>query len=136
MFGFEGYKSRKAIASHLRMQSIGTSPGASFRISDTEIFLYTGIENAPDEYVSGEKSSSLSQNIQYESAAENRVLTATSKRPNSVGYAAARFKRALHWHRVKDKKVEGCKKSMDEGSLDSCTKWNSNNSDETPISLR
>ncbi|XP_019442836.1 PREDICTED: protein phosphatase 1 regulatory subunit 12A-like isoform X2 [Lupinus angustifolius] len=136
MFGFEGYNSRKAIASQLRMQSIGRSPGTSFRISDTEILLYTGIENSPDDHGSGGKSSSSSEHIPYDSAAMNHVSTATSKRPNSVSYAAARLKRALQWHRVKDKKGEGSKKSMDEGSLDSYSKWNNNNSDESPLSLR
>ncbi|CAL0317388.1 unnamed protein product [Lupinus luteus] len=136
MFGSEGYNSRKAIASQLRMQSLGSSPGASFRISDTEIFCHTGIENAPDDYGSGGKSSSSSEHIPYDSAAENHVSTATSKRPNSVSYAATRLERALQWLRVKDKKGEGSKKSMDEGSLDSYSKWSNNNSDETPISLR
>lgn len=146
MFGCEGYNSRKAIASHLRMQSIGSSPGTSFRISDNEIFLYTGIENVLDASASIDhgiagimSSSSSSEHIPYDSTTEmNRVSAAASKRPSSVNYAAARLKRALHWPRVKDKKVEGFKKSMmDEGSVDSsCRKWNNNSCDETHTPLR
>ncbi|KAK7381014.1 hypothetical protein VNO78_33537 [Psophocarpus tetragonolobus] len=138
MFGCQGHSSRKAIASHLRKQSIGSSPGTSFRVSDTEIFLYTGIENVSDasaDHGSGGMSSSSSEHIPYDpNAPENRVPTAT-KRPSSVNYAAARLKRALQWSRVKDKKSEGFKKSTDEGSVDSCRKWN-NSFDETPTPLR
>ncbi|OIW06440.1 hypothetical protein TanjilG_05211 [Lupinus angustifolius] len=135
MFGCQGYNSRKAIASHLRMQSIGSSPGASFRISDTEIFLYTGIKNAPYDNGNARKSSSSSEHIPYDSTAENNISTATSKRPSSVNYAAARLKRALQWHRVKDKKAEIPKKYMEEGCMDPCRKSN-NNTDETPTPLR
>ena len=94
------YSSRKAIASHLRMQSIGSSPGTSFRVSDTEIFLYTGIENVSDasaDHGNGGVSSSSSEHIPYDpNAVENRAST-TSKRPSSVNYAAARLK--THTHR-------------------------------------
>lgn len=143
MFGCQGHSSRKAIASHLRMQSIGSSPGTSFRVSDTEIFLYTGIENnvsdASADHGSGGMSSSSSEHIPFDpNVAENRASTA-SKRHSSVNYAASRLKRALQWSsRVKDKKSEGFKKSStDECSVDSCKKWNNNDSfDETPTPLR
>ncbi|ESW23551.1 hypothetical protein PHAVU_004G056800 [Phaseolus vulgaris] len=139
MFGCQGHSSRKAIASHLRMQSIGSSPGTSFRVSDTEIFLYTGIENVSDtsaDHGNGGVSSSSSEHIPYDpNAVENRVSTA-SKRPSSVNHAAARLKRALLWPRVKDKKCEEkFKKSTDEASVDSCRKGN-NSLDETPTPLR
>ncbi|KAK7316062.1 hypothetical protein VNO77_34734 [Canavalia gladiata] len=141
MFGCQGHSSRKAIASHLRMQSIGSSPGTSFRISDTEIFLYTGIENvsaeASADHGSGGISSSSSEHIPYDpNTTENRISTTTSKRPSSVNYAAARLKRVLQWPRVKDKKGEGFKKSTDEGSVESCRKWNNSSYDETPTPLR
>jgi len=137
MFGCQGHSSRKAIASHLRMQSIGSSPGTSFRVSDTEIFLYTGIENnvsdASADHGNGGVSSSSSEHIPYDpNAVENRVSTA-SKRPSSMNHAAARLKRALLWPRVKDK--EKFKKSTDESSVSSGRKWN-NSFDETPTPLR
>ncbi|XP_027358023.1 serine/threonine-protein phosphatase 6 regulatory ankyrin repeat subunit B-like isoform X2 [Abrus precatorius] len=138
MFGCQGYSSRKAIASHLRMQSIGSSPGTSFRISDTEIFLHTGIENVSDasaDHGSGGVSSSSSEHVPYDPNAIGNRISTISKRPSSVNYAAAKLKRALQWPKVKDKKSEGFKKSLDEGSVESFKKW-TNSCDETPTPLR
>ncbi|KAK7338405.1 hypothetical protein VNO77_19012 [Canavalia gladiata] len=125
MYRYQGYNSRKAIASsHMKMHSIGGSPGTSFRISDTQMFLYTGIENASDassDQGSVGMSSSSSEHTAYDSTAENRLST-TSKRLS----VAAGLKRVLQWPLVKDK----FKKSMDEASVDSCRKWD--RTDETP----
>lgn len=143
MFGFRGYDSRKAIASHLRMQSIGSSPGTKFQILDSEIFLYTGIENVLSNHhrggIIGTSNSSSSEHIPYESTNENSVsVSTTSKRPSSVNYAASRLKKALHWStKPKEKKIERSKKlSNDDVSLDSssCKKMSTNSFDE--ISLR
>ncbi|RDX84189.1 E3 ubiquitin-protein ligase mib1, partial [Mucuna pruriens] len=135
MFHRQGYNSRKGIASHMKMHSIGGSPGTSFRVSDTQIFLYTGIENASDassDQGSAGMSSSSSDHTAYDSAAENRAST-TSKRPS----VAAGLKRVLQWPLVKDKKAEGIRKSMDEeGSVDSCRKWDTTVTDEIPTPLR
>lgn len=149
MFGCQGYSSRKAIASHLRMQSIGSSPGTSFRISDTEIFLYTGIENVLDvnaDHGNAGLSSSSSEHIPYDSTTEKIISISSSgkgqeKRPSSVNYAASKLKKVLHWPKAKDKKIEGTKKSIiDDGStsVDSCRKWSNSNStcDEIPTPLR
>ncbi|KAI5443408.1 hypothetical protein KIW84_012159 [Lathyrus oleraceus] len=138
MFGFRGHDSRKAIASHLRMQSnIGTSPGTKFRIQDSEIFLYTGIENVLSNHhrgIVGGSNSSSSENIPYEPSTNESSVKKTS----SVNYAASRLKKALHWStKPKDqKKVERSKKlSNDEVSFDSsCKKLSTNSVDE--ISLR
>lgn len=125
MFGCKDYDSRKAIASHLKMQG-GSSPGTSFRISDTEIFLYTGIENNVLEAFAGHEnpglnlmnSSSSPEHNTYDDNQRNSTATiSSSKRPSSVNYAAARLKRVLQWPRVKEKKSEGF-------------------SDETPTPLR
>ncbi|CAJ1784642.1 unnamed protein product [Sphenostylis stenocarpa] len=132
MFHNQGYSSRKSTATHMKMHSFGGSPGTSFRISDTQIFLYTGIENASDastDQGSAGMSSSSSDHTAYDSAAENRPST-TSKRPS----VAAGLKRVLQWPLVKDKKAEGIRKSMDEGSVDSCRKWDI--TDEIPTPLR
>ena len=40
---------RNALVKHLRTHGIGGSPGTSFRIPDSEILLYTGIENSCDD---------------------------------------------------------------------------------------
>ncbi|KAI4348271.1 hypothetical protein L6164_009008 [Bauhinia variegata] len=138
MFGCKDFNARKAFASHLKMQGAGSSsPGTCFRISDTEIFSYTGIENAPPDASadqgSGGMSSSSSENHPYDNTKENHY-SVTSRRPSSVTYAAAKLKRALHWPKVKDKKAEGFRKSIEEGSMESWKKWIS--SDETPTPLR
>ncbi|KAK4282277.1 hypothetical protein QN277_013674 [Acacia crassicarpa] len=109
MFGCRDYDSRKAIASHLKQQG-GSSPGTSFRISDTEIFLYTGIENNvshtfADQGNPGLSRSSSEHNLYESNAADNHHCgSAASKRPSSV--TAARLKRVLQWPRGKEKKAE------------------------------
>lgn len=138
MFRDRGYNSGKAKASHMKMHhSICSSPGTSFRISDTQMFLYTGIENnasdaSTDQGSAAMGSTTSSEHTQYDSAAENRPSSSTtSKRPSAINNAAAGLKRVLQWPMVKERK------SMDEGSVDSCRKWNRNYcSDETPTSLR
>ncbi|KAI3670110.1 hypothetical protein L6452_41752 [Arctium lappa] len=46
-FGSRDYTARRLIASHLKMGSIGGggSPGTSFKLSDSEMFLYTGMDS-------------------------------------------------------------------------------------------
>ncbi|KAK7395715.1 hypothetical protein VNO78_16282 [Psophocarpus tetragonolobus] len=129
----QGYNSTKAIVSHVKMHSIGGSPGTAFRISDTQIFFYKGIDNASDASTdkgSAGMSSTLSEHTAFGSPAENRPST-TSKRPSVV---AAGLKRVLQWPLVKDKKAEGVRKSIDDGSVDSCRKWDI--TDEIPTPLR
>ncbi|KAI3823980.1 hypothetical protein L1987_05426 [Smallanthus sonchifolius] len=41
------YSARKVLAHHLRKGSAGGSPGTTFSVSDSEIFLYSGIETSP-----------------------------------------------------------------------------------------
>ncbi|CAI9093269.1 OLC1v1028734C1 [Oldenlandia corymbosa var. corymbosa] len=83
---------RSALVSHLKMHGIGGSPGTSFRIPDSEIFLYAGIENAdapsPDvescitdyDMRSGELTGSVSNKTRF----------------GSVNSAARRLKLMLH----------------------------------------
>lgn len=81
IFTSQDYSARRVIASHIKRQSMGSSPGTSFRISDVEIFLYTGLENA-----SGRCSEE-----------------APSKAAAPVSSAAQRLKRLLHWPKTKEK---------------------------------
>uniref|UniRef100_A0A7N0TQK7 Uncharacterized protein n=1 Tax=Kalanchoe fedtschenkoi TaxID=63787 RepID=A0A7N0TQK7_KALFE len=49
IFSCQDHIARQALASRLRMEgNYSTSPGTTFRISDTEIFLYTGHDNLSD----------------------------------------------------------------------------------------
>lgn len=137
IFGCQDYNARKAIASRLKMQGDGSSPGTSFRISDTEIFLHTGIENVSDatadQHSTGNNSPSPELISPYDPTNENRS-SFSSKKPGSVNYAAQQLKRVIGWPRMKEKKPERFKKSVDFGSVDSNKIWSS--SDDAPTPLR
>lgn len=125
MFGARDFTARKAIASHLKMQVNGSSPGTSFRIVDSEIFLHTGIENALDANdlaIPGIVSSS------FDSTNENDS-SFICKKPGTANSAAQRLRKVLMWPRNKEKNTERGKRSGDGGS-GNCS------SDETPVPLR
>ena len=138
IFSCRDYTARRAIASHLKMQGTGgSSPGTSFRISDTEIFLYTGIENESDASMdqgSGGLSSYSTDMSPFEPATEN-PKSSTYKKASTVNYAAQRLKSLIHWRRAKEKKPERLKKMGDDNSMESCKKG-SNSDEQTPTSLR
>ncbi|XP_044465140.1 uncharacterized protein LOC123195484 [Mangifera indica] len=130
IFGRQDYTTRIAIATHLRMLGNGNSPGTSFRISDTEIFLYTGIDidcNVADEDRGRMSPSSTAMN-HFDSSNENQ-RSSVDKKPSSVNIAAQRLKNVFHWPKPKERK-----KSADEGLLETYKKCNT--SDETPTPLR
>ncbi|XP_065874534.1 uncharacterized protein [Euphorbia lathyris] len=113
-----------AIASQLRGQGIGMSPGTSFRIPDAEIFLYTGIENASEdscELTSMDYSTCLSE------VSEFNTPNSLNK-SSSVNTAARRLKSLLQWPRKKEKKTE----LADDYSLDSF----SLSREDRPVPLR
>lgn len=141
IFGCQDYTARKVIACRLKMQGNGScSPGTSFRISDTEIFLYTGIENASDASAdhqgSPENLSSSSGELSLgDTTNENHQRTPVSSKPRSVNHAAQRLKRVLRWPRIKEKRPQRFKKSADDGLAES--KKIKNTSDgTTPTPLR
>ncbi|OIT33902.1 PREDICTED: serine/threonine-protein phosphatase 6 regulatory ankyrin repeat subunit B-like [Nicotiana attenuata] len=113
------YSARRVVASHLKMQNIGSSPGTSFRLSDTEIFLYTGIER--DGYESSELSIPTEQS-------QHNVSTETCPRngckPSSANNAAQRLKRFFHWPKIR----KGDKKFVDRSSAI--------NAEAAPVPLR
>ncbi|KAK3033431.1 hypothetical protein RJ639_033035 [Escallonia herrerae] len=128
IFACQDYSARRIIATHLRMRSTGSSPGTSFRISDAEIFLYTGIENASDASgVSAEASTNSREPRQPDSTTGNHSPK-KYKRPGSVSYAAHRLKRLLYWPKMKTRKSDRLHKTVDENAV--C------NSEGTPIPLR
>ncbi|XP_022750497.1 serine/threonine-protein phosphatase 6 regulatory ankyrin repeat subunit B-like [Durio zibethinus] len=124
MFGCQDDTARRAIASHLKMQGHGSSPGTSFRISDIEIFSSTGVETTSDASDVGSGGRSRSCSTDFGSADEYRKSSA-GKKPGSTNNAAQRLKSVIHWPRLKEKKTERLKKSINEGC-----------SEETPIPLR
>ncbi|GFY87347.1 ankyrin repeat family protein [Actinidia rufa] len=127
IFSSQDYTARRTIASHLRMRSIG-SPGTSFRISDTEIFLHTGIDIALD--ASGMARPSLSTEVsQHFSTMETHDASKSAhKKTPSVNLAAQQLKRLFHWPKMKERKTERLKKMGNKNSASSL--------DETPIPLR
>ncbi|XP_009606472.1 uncharacterized protein [Nicotiana tomentosiformis] len=101
----QDHMTRTALASHLKMQGIGGSPGASFRIPDAEIFLYAGIDNASDansECASTEIDSCWGEPSPCRSAAGSN----SSHKLGSVNSAARRLKFLLRWTRKKERKVD------------------------------
>lgn len=102
---FQDHMTRTALASHLKMQGIGGSPGTSFRIPDAEIFLYAGIDNASDatsECASTEIDSYWGEPSPCHSAAGSN----SSHKLGSVSSAARRLKFLLRWTRKKERKVD------------------------------
>lgn len=136
IFGCQDYTTRRAIASRLKMQGNGGSPGSSFRISDNEIFLYTGIEIASDAYVDPATAgvSPSSSELSHPDQTNDNHGSTLHKRRDSFSYAAQQLKRVLQWPRLKDKKPEKLRKSIDQGSVASGKKCSG--SEETPTPLR
>lgn len=130
---------RKAFASHLKMQGICSSPGTSFRVSDNEIFLGTGIERLVHTNTgqlngvhfhfnsSGEASHCDSPNVE-----DNK--TPDIKKTGPLHNAAKRLKTMFHWALVKRKETERSKSIQvkDDGFSDK----RRSTSEETPIPLR
>ncbi|XP_077250476.1 uncharacterized protein LOC143889948 [Tasmannia lanceolata] len=137
------YMARSAIISHLKMQGFCCSPGTSFRISDAEIFLYTGIENVSDASNASPRLSSCSSTSKielthFENSNESNSSSGNRK-PSSINYATRRLKMLLGWPRRKEKKVncdsaDSFKMLGDNDSLDSYKKLS--DLDDTPTPLR
>ncbi|GLU02194.1 hypothetical protein SLE2022_194560 [Rubroshorea leprosula] len=137
IFGYQDHNARRAIASHLKMQGSGSSPGTSFRISDAEIFLYTGVETISDAspgdpgIVSlGSSSPEISQ---IESTIENQI-SSVDKKPCSKNNTAQKIKSVLHWPQLKETRTKKVQKQVDGNSEQSQKKGKSSNG--APIPLR
>ena len=131
IFSARDHTAISAIASQLRMQGIGSSPGTSFKVSDAEIFLYTGIEVSEP---SG-RSSSCSSSAKSEVTHYGEV--SSDKKQNSVNRAANKLKILLRWPLRKEKKGETTpKKSISIDSMDSIKKWSEREDTPTPLRQR
>ncbi|GLU11416.1 hypothetical protein SLE2022_281640 [Rubroshorea leprosula] len=142
IFGSQDYTARRAMASHLKMQGNGSSPGTSFRVSDTEIFLYTGVEtaNASDASAaypaSAAMSSSSTEANQFEMTDESNEnqISSVDKKPGSKNNTAQRLKSVLFWPQLKEIRTKRIQKPIGEGSMQSHKKGKCPN--EAPIPLR
>lgn len=120
-----------AIANQLKLQGIGSSPGTSFKISDSEIFLYTGVETAE---ASGRHSSCSSTKSEIAQFGES---SSEKKKNNSVNRAARRLKILLGWSGRKEKEAETTPKKLEEDeSMDSVKKWSVREDTPTPLRQR
>ncbi|CAI8617005.1 unnamed protein product [Vicia faba] len=123
------YITRNAIATHLKTRhGIQGSPGTSFRISDSKIFLYTQIENENSSDIANTDQASVESNAYsieiedyYESAADSSCNSKTS----SADSVAKRLKNLLKFKEFKD-----------DDSVNDSSSSRKNNSEEFPISLR
>ncbi|GER29549.1 ankyrin repeat-containing protein [Striga asiatica] len=115
IFSCQDYSTRRAIASHIKRQSIGGSPGTSFRISDIEIFLYTGMDNASDGVGPGNSSPQVISHHDSNVETNNHGSSSSSNLPRKANSATERLKRFLHWPRMRKGTVtERLKKLVDE----------------------
>lgn len=130
----EDYMARSAIASHLKMQGTGVSPGTSFRIPDSEIFLYTGIETS-DTY--GDRGSGRLSTYSSETSHESvhsKYVSCDNKKESPMKNAARRLKILLRWPGRKEKKLIDTRKPEDGDSVGSYKMWSDR--EETPTPLR
>ncbi|KAG8384952.1 hypothetical protein BUALT_Bualt04G0171600 [Buddleja alternifolia] len=97
IFSSQDYSARRIIASHIKRQSMGSSPGTSFRISDIEIFLYTGIENASD----GTRSASLSTYSPERNQQDSNLPGPSPRKSHRLSSVNDALKRLLHWSKMK-----------------------------------
>ncbi|XP_052191485.1 uncharacterized protein LOC127800739 [Diospyros lotus] len=123
IFSCQDDTARKTIASNLRMTTMG-SPGTSFKISDTEIFLHTGMEKASDNSSSPGSSSSAEPSTHDSTMENNKASKSNYKKPASLNHAAKHLKRLLLWPKTKDRKNERMNRMTDGSSAG------------TPVSLR
>ncbi|WCJ27509.1 Ankyrin repeat family protein [Euphorbia peplus] len=137
IFGCQDYTARRAIASRLKMQGGGISPGTLFRISDAEIFLYTGVEIASDANADPVGEGMSSSSTEYLDSTNENQSSRTHKKSGSMNNAAQQLKKALLWPRMKGNKPEMFRKSVDQGSVESSySKCNSSEETPTPLRLR
>ncbi|XP_062219549.1 uncharacterized protein LOC133919232 [Phragmites australis] len=125
-------RTRSAIASQIKMQGgIASAPGTTFKVSDAEIFLFSGIGAADSLRPSSCSSNGKDDPTHTDTngaGGENHV--SSEKRLSSASRAKDRLKMMLRWPRHKTPK-----KSEDNGPLDSIKKLNEH-AVETPAPLR
>ncbi|KAJ3675447.1 hypothetical protein LUZ60_004489 [Juncus effusus] len=126
---------RSFVGSNFRMGGFGTSPGTSFKISDAEIFLYTGVSINGKGIQSGGRPSNCS------SKGETSFLL--ERRPSSLDKATQKIKSLIKWpSHIKEKKKNHNNNNNNTnpigvlytGSMDSLRKLNE--CGETPTPLR
>lgn len=138
IFSCDDFTTRRAIVSHLKMQGSGSSsPGASFTVPDTEILLYTCIENESDasaDQASGRSSCSIEQSQQDLVYEHHRP--STTRKLGAIHNAAQRLKNLLQWTRMKRKKKTKKLGDNDSVESESAKRCSTSKSIEVPAPLR
>ncbi|XP_073040934.1 uncharacterized protein [Primulina eburnea] len=130
IFEYRDYSARKVIASHIKKQSIGNSPGTSFRINDTEIFLCTGALSISEATRSAAGLTILfTDHSQHDSSMETRSSPKIHK-SDYVNFASRRIKRLLHWPKIRNRTSEMSPKKLVDARNSVST------SEEIPVPLR
>ncbi|KAL5208485.1 hypothetical protein ABZP36_032920 [Zizania latifolia] len=125
-------RTRSAIVSQIKMQGgIASSPGTTFKISDAEIFLYSGMGTTESRRPSSCSSNGKCDHAHGDANGENH--RSSEKRLSSVSRAKDRLKLMLKWPRQKMSRT--AKKSEDGAPMDSIKKL-SEQVVETPAPLR
>ncbi|CAK8578376.1 unnamed protein product [Lathyrus sativus] len=123
------YITRNAIATHLKTRhGIQGSPGTSFRISDSKIFLYTCIENENSSDIANTDQASVESNaysIEIEDYYESAAGSSCNSKTSSADSVAKRLKNLLKFKEFKD-----------DDSVNNSPSSRENNLKEFPISLR
>ncbi|KAG6504651.1 putative ankyrin repeat protein RF_0381 [Zingiber officinale] len=130
------YRARSAIASHIKMQCAGSSPGTSFRVSDAEIFLYTGIEASEASGRLSSCSTASKSEATHISALDESHGFYDKKKQNPISNAARHLKILLRWPRRKEKTSETPNKFGDDESLESFKKLVGKEDAPTPLRQR
>lgn len=110
IFSSRDYTARKVIASHIKRQSMGNSPGTSFRISDVEIFLYTGLENVSDGSRSIATSVAMSTYSPEVSQHDSTMEPHSPRKAKKLHSVSHRLKCFIPWLKTKPKPSERLKK--------------------------
>jgi hypothetical protein len=128
-------RTRSAIVSQIKMQGgIASSPGTTFKVSDAEIFLFSGIGGAESRRPSSCSSTGKDDPAHTDAnGAENHG--SSEKRLSSASRAKDRLKMMLRWPRHKDKMSKTPKKTEDSSPLDSIKRLGEHGV-ETPAPLR
>ncbi|KAL9224090.1 hypothetical protein vseg_000159 [Gypsophila vaccaria] len=125
---------RQAFASQLKLQDALGSPGTSFRVSDHELFLGTGIDHLLQSRVGHTSAGhfrSISSISQCESTSGDH-FTSGVKKSSPLRNAAKRLKTMFWWSSKKPKETVRSRKMSREDFSDN--RWST--SEETPVTLR
>nr|XP_043606468.1 uncharacterized protein LOC122578554 [Erigeron canadensis] len=98
----QDYSARKIIASHLRKGSAGGSPGTTFSVADSEIFLYSGMEASP---ATDCGSPIVTMNAAQTTLSPTRSITINADSKSSNKKKHKGIKRFLQWRRPKTRKA-------------------------------